>query len=341
MPEHPLRSARRRAGMTQGELATRAGVSRQLVGAVEAGRHLPRVDAALALAQALGTTAEALFGAGVGAAAPVKTLGLAPGTPVQAARVGERLVCVPLPSHGVRDAEWALADGTVTTDRVELLPGARTDGVVVAGCEPALGVLSALAGERGQRMLVRHASTAEALAALARGEVHAAVVHGTAGALRRRRSPVPVRRLHLVTWPVGLASTGRSVPPVEEICERGLPVAQRAPGASSQDALLRAVRRSGAEGVRGPVSESHVDAARRAADGGVVALTIEAAARAFGLGFRALEEHVVELWVGARWAELPEAVALGELLTEERTTRRLALLPGYDVTGCGTLRQAS
>jgi DNA-binding XRE family transcriptional regulator len=56
-----VRESRLAAGMTQAELAARAGVSRQLVAAVEAGRHAPAVDAALGIARALGTTVEELF----------------------------------------------------------------------------------------------------------------------------------------------------------------------------------------------------------------------------------------------------------------------------------------
>ena len=66
--DHRLRALRLQAGLTQGELAARAGVSRQLVAAVEAGRNVPAVDAAVALARALGTTVEELFGEPRGAA---------------------------------------------------------------------------------------------------------------------------------------------------------------------------------------------------------------------------------------------------------------------------------
>ena len=55
---HEHRLAR---GLTQAELAARAGVSRQLVVAVETGVNRPAVDAALGLARALGTTVEELF----------------------------------------------------------------------------------------------------------------------------------------------------------------------------------------------------------------------------------------------------------------------------------------
>ena len=56
-----LHGRRVQLGLTQTELAASAGVSRQLVAAVEAGVNTPAVDAALRLAQALGCSAEDLF----------------------------------------------------------------------------------------------------------------------------------------------------------------------------------------------------------------------------------------------------------------------------------------
>ena len=58
-----VRPARAAIGLTQAELAGRAGVTRQTVVAVEAGDYAPSVYLALAIAQALGSTVEGLFGA--------------------------------------------------------------------------------------------------------------------------------------------------------------------------------------------------------------------------------------------------------------------------------------
>jgi DNA-binding XRE family transcriptional regulator len=58
-----LREARTGAGLSQEALAAAAGVSRQAVGAIEAGRHRPSVDAALAIAAAVGRSVEELFAA--------------------------------------------------------------------------------------------------------------------------------------------------------------------------------------------------------------------------------------------------------------------------------------
>jgi transcriptional regulator with XRE-family HTH domain len=59
-----LREARQRAGLSQVGLAERAGVHHVTVARLELDQHRPSVDAALALARALGVTVEWLFGDG-------------------------------------------------------------------------------------------------------------------------------------------------------------------------------------------------------------------------------------------------------------------------------------
>lgn len=56
-----LKEARTAAGLTQAELADRAGVSRKTINTVENGIFIPSTVLALSLARALGTTVEALF----------------------------------------------------------------------------------------------------------------------------------------------------------------------------------------------------------------------------------------------------------------------------------------
>lgn len=50
-----------RSGMTRKQLAQRVGVTPATVTAWVAGRRVPRIDAALKVAEVLGTPAEALF----------------------------------------------------------------------------------------------------------------------------------------------------------------------------------------------------------------------------------------------------------------------------------------
>jgi molybdate-binding protein len=86
--------------------------------------------------------------------------------------------------------------------------------------------------------------------------------------------------------------------------------------------------------VPGPVGEGHVDVARRVATGAPAGLTMEAAARSFGLGFVALEEHTVEVWLDERWAALPAAIELIETLSSGSLRSRLELIGGYDLSSC-------
>lgn len=56
-----LKDLRTAAGLTQAELADRAGVSRKTINTVENGVFVPSTVLALSLARALDTTVEALF----------------------------------------------------------------------------------------------------------------------------------------------------------------------------------------------------------------------------------------------------------------------------------------
>ncbi len=331
-----LRERRLQCGFTQAELAGRAGVSRQLVAAVEAGRNAPAVEAAIGLARALTTTVEELFtGArpqGV-AALPGE---LSDGSPVRVGRVGEQLVFAALADHGVAGAGWAMPDGVLESGRLSLLPGARPAGLVLAGCDPALGIAERMLDGLGARsLLALSASTGMALGALGRGTIHGAVVHGVESELPE--PPAAVMRWHLTCWQVGLGVAarlcGRSL---ESVLGADIPIAQRDPAAASQQAFDRARLSAGIEPpARGPRATGHLDAARIAATHEAAGVTTEGAARAFGLEFLAFETHVVEIWIDRRFADHPGVGALGELIASRAFTERVARFGGYDLTRCG------
>jgi len=337
-----LRTRRLDQGLTQAELAARAGVSRQLVAAVEAGRNAPAVDAALGLARALGTSVETLFGdAPPRDAAPALGGRLPDGAAVRTGRVGDHIVASELPDHGVSAAGWGAPDGLIDDGRVRLFPGARPAALVIAGCDPALGLAEALLDRDGPRSLLTiPAATGTAVAALAAGGVHAAVVHNRDADLPA--VPGPVIRWHLATWQVGLgipaALRGSGV---EGLAAVGTTIVQREPAAASQQAFLRAAADAAIDPPSGPIAAGHIDAARTAALTGGGAVTTEAAARAFGLAFTALEDHTVEIWIAERWADLPGVEALGEVLASAAFAQRIARLGGYDLTGCGSPVQSA
>ena len=104
-----LRERRLECGLTQTELAARAGVSRQLVAAVEAGHNTPAVDAALGLARALATTVEELFADASADVVVGARRSLRDGAPLRVGRVGDQLVAAELADHGIAGAQLGQA----------------------------------------------------------------------------------------------------------------------------------------------------------------------------------------------------------------------------------------
>lgn len=327
-----VRDLRLAQGLSQQQLADRAGVSRQLVGAVEAGRHLPRVDAAARLAQVLATTVEELL-APKGRTPQGVLATPTEGALVRVARVGEALVCVPVDGGG---DSWATSDGRIEDGAVALFDVERP-AVVVAGCDPAVGLAARLLETaHGPRVVPVMSSSVAAIDALDAGRCHAVTVHGPDG-----QFPAPtsgVRRWHLARWQVGLAAAvDASNGWVDDALAGRRPVVQRESGAGSQAAFDRAWSAVGATTSRpvGPLVDGHAEAARRAAKNGMVAVTIEPAARAHGLAFHPLETHRCELWAGDEHRDDGRLHALLDELTGMRARRRLDAVGGYDLTGSG------
>ncbi|MBY0401620.1 helix-turn-helix domain-containing protein [Myxococcota bacterium] len=332
----PLQRFRLAARWTQTELAARAGVSRALVSAVEAGRHLPRVDAALALARALGTTANALFGPEV--SAPVDALSgepPQPGTAVRVGFVGPRPITTPA-RHG--DEGWEAIDDVVGGVEGAFVEPAEPQ-LVVAGCEPGLRLLERLLRARGTRAIAIPTSSASALAALAAGRLHGAVTHFTLDADPPAFAAIPVVRFRLASWRVGIAGRRGSRRGWwnSALCGRG-EVIQREVGAGVQSAFesaLQTKRRLPPRGVAGPRVDSHLAASRLCLASGLPAVTIEPAAAAVGVAFHPLETHVVELWLGAtHFAELGVSQLL-EAIHSSVFRRTLESVGGYDLSELG------
>ena len=140
---NPLRRRRTELGLTQAELAASAGISRQMVAAVELGINVPAVDAALRLAQALECSLDELF---------------------------DEVPREPVPDNSLT--------GTGTLS--------QNGAFVVTGCDPALAVAEAMLPRKGRgALLALEATSGTALRSLRQGHVHAAVVHGRPGQLKR------------------------------------------------------------------------------------------------------------------------------------------------------------
>jgi DNA-binding XRE family transcriptional regulator len=327
-----LRAIREAAGLTQRELAERAGVSRQLVGAVESDRHTPRVDAAISLAEVLGVEVTELFSTGRRPEVADARNGGSPiiGSMVRIGRVADRYVTAPagLGESGF-EAGDALVEATGLRHLTRLEPGP-----VVLGCEPGLQVLEQMLREKGVGALSVAASTASALEALVAGRSHAAVVHGPEGRLPDPPDGIEVTRFGLAQWRVGLAGSHDSLDGWwGDALDGDGPVIQREAGAGVQRTFENA--RTADVPAPGPVVGAHVEAARRAVSTGLPAVTIEPAALAVGAVFHPLDVHVAELWVDSRWIGNPGVDRALDAITGQRYLERLEAVGGYDLGSCG------
>lgn len=322
-----LQTHRKLAGLTQAELAERAAVSRQLIGAVEAGRHLPRVDAALRLAGALGVAVGDLFGSHTPPRDIVTGDIPAAGAMVRASRVGDTFVTA---GARVGPDGWDLADAVVGGDGLTWFDGVNA-GFVVAGCEPGLELIERILREHDMGAVAATASSKAARHALEAGRLHAAVVHGPdLGSLEQSAAVV---RIGLSRWQVGLAAAADSPQRWwEEALAGRTPVVQREPGAGVQRAFERAAAKAG---IPGPRVTTHVAAVRRGIVTGLPAVTIEPAALATGAVFHPLELHDAELWVDAQWLDDRVVGAALDVLTSRRFQQRLLAIGGYDLGDCG------
>lgn len=323
-----LRRHREAAGLTQQQLADRAGVSRQLVGTVETGRHAPRVDAALALAHALDTDVDTLFGRGESREAVDIVTGGAPSPGlVRLAMVGDLVVTTParITPAGFESADAEVGSDGMTPNRVR-----AAEGFVVAGCEPGLLALEQLLRERAIVAVAAMTSSATARAALEARRVHAAVVHGSTS-WSPLRPPEGVTAYRLGQWRVGVCAPADSPSDWWELALEGrTPVIQREEGAGVQRSFVARAGRTD-----GPVVGSHVEAAMRSLATGMPAVTIEPAALALGAAFHAFDAHLSELWVSTDALERPAVRVALELLADDRLLHRLRGIGGYDLAQWG------
>ena len=191
IPENCLRQARQQAGMSQGELADKAGVARQTVGGIESRQYGPSLAVAFRLAGALGKKVEDIFW--IPDTIPAEALavwsGIGPfpevGEKIQLARLtADRYTAFP----ANRDSLQVEANATVVgmgSGKGRLLArilepkGLTVPAVLLAGCSPALAMLKQRLDNRYRdvRIYWINANSMASLQALAKGFIHGAGVH--------------------------------------------------------------------------------------------------------------------------------------------------------------------
>jgi molybdate-binding protein/DNA-binding XRE family transcriptional regulator len=360
-----VRERREALGLSQIELAGAARLSRQSVGAIEAGRATPGVDVALRLAKALECTVEHLFEAS--RAEPLVTA-----APLDApfagraalARIGGRWIAAPLDGGAAivhADGIAALAQRDPSNrrahrHRLEIEPlGATSDAsenLFVMGCATALGLLADRLNARsgpGRCVWVRGSST-KALEALARRRVHVAGVHlvdartgseNVADVRRHTRREATVL-VTLARWQEGLlvaAGNPKKIRRAADLARPGLRLVAREPGSGARRLLDRTLRAEGITASRthhaALRAAGHLDVARAVSiDAADVGVATHDAAIAFGLHFVPLAEERYDLVLSPTSLRDPRVERLLETMTSAPLRRELTAL-GYDVRSCG------
>ena len=348
-----VRDRRRQAGLTQAQLAQRAGVSRQALSAIEAGRQVPSTALALLLAQALSCSVDDLFQL---AAGPVVHAELAapPGASgrVLVGIVAGRPVAHPVHSPG-EPADGRVSAGSAAGDvvPVELFApaGPQLDQtLLVAGCAPLIGLLAARVSHRGLRVRWVRANSTRSLELLAAQQVHVAGMHLAAADdpafhVQEAQRALPSQGSHLVhlaRWRQGLVvATGnpRGVA-ADALARPDLRVIARDPGAGAQRLLERVRAAAGAAPLSAdtPRARTHAEVARLVRFGMAdLGVAIESAAVDEGLDFLPLAEERFDLIVPAPLQGEPavERLLAGLSLPAFRT--EAAALPGYDLAEAG------
>lgn len=376
-----LRLARLAGGLSQEQLAARAGVSRQAVAGIEAGRFDPSLRVALDLAGALGRSVEDLF-ANPAVLSPTsavvvssaETVGAMAGARVDLVEVGARHVAFALsgdqslrpgflPASGQLTATVGAGEHNagevpairgVTAASAPVLVEAGPLGqsaVVVAGCDPALGLLAGPLAELSppRRLTWWPCNSATALALATAGLVHAAGVHlpedgpgiGAATGAQLRRAGAEV--IGFGAWEEGIAlrpEIADGISDLAGLAERGLRIVNRELGSEARHLLDSEMAQAGLakDDLAGYASEvrAHLLVASAVASGlGEAGITMEPAARAYGLAFVPLARETFQLVVPTATLHTPPTQGLLRVLSAATLRLELSRLPGYDATSCG------
>jgi molybdate-binding protein/DNA-binding XRE family transcriptional regulator len=304
-----LKEVRTARGLSQGELAARADVTRQAISSIEANRYLPTTVVALQLARVLNTSVEDLFSLQspgeviearlIDVPGSVSSAGSLPR--VKVVKVNGQYYARPVAGLGEVLSYTVAADGFLESQEVRRrgrsdMPVVQVrlsrnrdsieQEIAVAGCDPAIF----LAGEHLRRRKDQTSvvgwtmgSTA-ALQALQRGEVHVAGIHLTDDSTGE--SNLPFLRRHLkvsayevitfATWEEGLVirpGNPKQIRSVADLVRDDVRVINREEGAGARLLLDQRLRAAGFVGsqVKGydRTAASHLHVARLVSEGQV------------------------------------------------------------------------
>ncbi len=364
--EHPVRAARIARKLSQLDLAKRAGISRQALGAIESNTYQPGVSVALAIARELGTTVEVLFGASEDGVRHVHARwegGAAPrtGTPPRVAlgRVHGKLVAHPqAPVHLALAAAAGIVEraGRAGAEVASFRTDEEVDStLLIAGCDPAAALLTEwLARRRAPVSLVAlSCSSATALNMLLAGRAHIAGVHlrdpksgdFNSSAVRRSIKHHPAMLVNFARWELGIATAPGNplgIRGMDELKRPRLRIANRELGSGARAALDEAIatlgiRTDAIEGYRREFP-GHLEVAAAIATGQAdFGMTIRVAADVYGLHFVPIREERYDLVILSRDRDSIPVKAMFDALNSRSLAREVAQLCAYDTSQMGAV----
>lgn len=215
-----IREYRERLELSQAELAARAGISRAAVSAIEGGRLVPSVAAALSLARTFNVSVEELF-ASLSRKSGDCRWAWNPLFPQQRSRLA--LHAGELLAYPVEDSPtsfWPHDSVGLSLSPDSGLRDLARRTLVVATCDPAIGLLAQMVWNvTGIRVIAVNRPSRQSLALLGEGKVHAAGVHlsttenpGENEIVAAEILRNPVSRLRVGTWESGVAIGGKTPP---------------------------------------------------------------------------------------------------------------------------------
>jgi molybdate-binding protein/DNA-binding XRE family transcriptional regulator len=341
-----VKTCRIARGWSQDELAARAGISRAGVSSIETNRLAPSTSAALALAAALDCRVEDLFQLASATAREAAWAWQPPREPCRYWRASvagrELLYPVEATNLGLLGHDGVYQQGQIR----EQPTAAPSDTLVVASCDPAIGLLAGEISRRsGFRLLALQRSSKEALALLAQGLVHAAGIHLAAVGHREQNIAAAKERLRGgfqllrgARWQEGLAlAPGLQLHSVGAAVQSRARWVGREVGSAARELLdeLLSDRRPprriayGHRGVAEAVRCGWAD----------VGVCLRLVGEEAGLEFLSIREEDYDFCYPAESEGDPRIQALVEAVRSASYRGILGDLPGYDATGTGELER--
>jgi len=279
--QNNLKQNRTKAGLTQGELARQAGISRQAYSSLESSAANPSTEVALRLAQALKERVETLFflpdQPPVAVEAELVTTSTADifprdsGQRARLFRVGDKMFARPLAGadntrHAVVAAEGLIVFGESSSGssreqgrRVTVQPfdpdEVESPTLAMLGCDPAVGLLESGLRSRGVALVAGEESSSQALLELAKGEAHVAGCHllddetgGYNSSWVRQLVSFPCTLVTFASWQQGLIlayGNPLQLQGVADLANLGIRLVNRQAGSGSRALLDRALAGAG------------------------------------------------------------------------------------------------